>query len=98
MAAVSAEAARRWQRRADVLWRESLGSVVLLPAGADEPFVVPSPAAVLWEALSVPQRPDELLAVLDDAGLGETVAAGLLDDLLAELADRGALDAVGDPA
>ncbi len=92
MAAVSAEAARRWQRRADVLWHESLGGVVLLPPEATDPFAVSAPAALLWEALAAPRDVDELAAAMSEPlGVPAAEVAEALPALLDELAGLGAL-------
>lgn len=75
-----------WCRRADTLWRRSADAVVLLPAGADEPVVLPGTAAAVWDLLSVPATLDEIVRTLADAYGAEPSAVGPdVEELLGRL-------------
>lgn len=46
--------ATRWVRDPAVVWREITDGVLLLPAGATEPFALTDSGAALWELLETP--------------------------------------------
>ena len=57
----------RWQRRADVLWRQSLDGVVVLPSGADEPLGLAGSAGALWNVLERPVSLEDLVKTLSNS-------------------------------
>ena len=75
-----------YQRAPTVLWRRSLGSVVCLRP-PDEPVVVATPGAVLWDLLAEPVHRDALVAALAtrfaaDRDVVDADVGAVLDDLV----------------
>jgi hypothetical protein len=87
----------RIRRRPDVLWRRSLDSVVVLPAGADEVITLAGTGPAVWELLAEWRTRDDIVEALARA-YGSTVAvvSADLEPLLAELEARGALQVAAD--
>ena len=84
----------RWVRGDDVLWREALDRVVILPPGSDEPLILTEPGGAVWDLLAEPRALEDVVATLAER-YGETrerVAADLAP-LLDELVRCGALKA-----
>jgi hypothetical protein len=84
----------RWRRRADVSWRRSLDAVVVLPATAEDPAVLPGTAAAVWNLLAAPATLDELVAALLEVYGGDpAVIARDVDDLLDRLRTLAVIEA-----
>ncbi|HEY5014973.1 MAG TPA: PqqD family protein [Acidimicrobiia bacterium] len=85
---VAPEALVLWCRADRVLWRRTLGGVVVLPTQrTTEPVALRGPAAMIWELLAEPLRAADLLeslAATYGVGAHEVAAdvAGALDLLL----------------
>ena len=86
-------AATPWRRRDDALWRRSVDAVVLLPAGAADPVVLPGTAAAVWDLLATPVTLADLVAALGAvySAAPDTIAAEVAP-LLARLADLAAIE------
>lgn len=81
-----------WARVPEVLWREGLGTVVLLPPGASDPLRVSQSGALLWDLLAEPSTPDAVVAALGDLyDLQPAQIATEVTLALEELEGRGAL-------
>jgi hypothetical protein len=80
-----------------VLWRRSLDSVVLLPAGADEVVTLGGTGPAVWELLAEWRTRADIVEALAHA-YGSTVAVvgADLEPLLAELEALGALQTAAD--
>jgi hypothetical protein len=77
-----------YSRRADVLWRRTLDTVILFPVGAEEPVTMPGTGAVVWDLLEEPATLAELVDTLadvygEDAATIEHDVAALLEQLRA---------------
>ena len=82
----------RWHRASTTLWRSGYRSVVLLPAGAEQPFVLNGSAAAIWDGLCDPISPDELARKL--AARYATKADAIRTDVEGALRDLAALGAI----
>ena len=83
----------RWVRSPQVLWRRTTGSVLLLRADGGEAVSLTGPGVFLWELLEEPLSTDEAVAIVSDAyGVEPVVVAADIDQVLAELVDRGLVD------
>lgn len=81
----------KWARRETVLYREALDDVVILVPGPDsEPFALAG-GARLWRLLEKPHTTEQLLTALSE-GSAAPQPTTEMEDLLAELADFGAVD------
>lgn len=65
--AASTDAEPRVRRRADALWRRALSTVVVLPAGAEEPLTLAGTGPALWELLAEPRTLSSLVNTLSAA-------------------------------
>lgn len=83
----------RYRRAPRALWRRTLGAVVVLPPGRDDPLVLEETAAAIWEQLDVERSARELALLLVP---GQEPTALVLDDIAAFLAELSAADAVVD--
>ncbi|MEJ7846373.1 MAG: PqqD family protein [Acidimicrobiales bacterium] len=87
----------RYVRAADVLWRRTAATVVLLAADDDEVFELGGTAVALWDALAEPATLEEATAQLAAhygvaVGVVATDVVGAVEDLVR----RRVLDVVGD--
>jgi Coenzyme PQQ synthesis protein D (PqqD) len=78
--------ARRWQR-ADVLWRRSLNTVMVMPPDSDAPIALTATGPAVWDRLSEPRTLDDLVDGLAfefgaDAEVVRHDVVALLDHLL----------------
>lgn len=82
-----------WSRVESVLWRRTLGGVVVLPtAGEGEPVALHGPAAGIWELLADPMTATDLVATLAATyGVDESQVATDVDAALDVLLELGAL-------
>jgi hypothetical protein len=76
----------RWVRADEVLWRDNLDQVVLLPLDSTEPVLLSPTGAVLWDLLATPTATDALVAELaeffdGDPGEVERGVGAVLADL-----------------
>jgi len=87
----------RVRRRPDVLWRRSLETVVLLPAGADDVLTLAGTGPTVWELLGEWRSEGELASLLAAAfHANEARVAADLGPVLAQLEAVGALEATAD--
>jgi Coenzyme PQQ synthesis protein D (PqqD) len=88
-----AEATLAWCRAEPVLWRRTLGGVVVLSAhGPAEPMELRGPAAGIWELLTEPMTTAELVATLAATyGIEAEQVAGDVGGALETLLELGAL-------
>ena len=85
----------RWIRRRDVIWRRTADAVLVLPLDADEPFALAGSGPMVWDLLERPLAPDDIAPRLArSTGANVQVIADQLATLLADLARRGAVEAV----
>ena len=83
---------KRWQQSPDVLCRESLDAIHLLPAGSDEPFTLAGSGRAVWRALAQPSTTAELVERLSSAhGADASQVRSDVEPILLELAARGAI-------
>lgn len=90
--------ATRWVRAPDALWRRLPRSAVLLARHGEEPLTTNLTGAALWDVLAEPHTVDEAARIL--AGTFGADPARVVRDIapvIAELAERGLLVAVGPP-
>jgi len=81
-------------RRPDALWRQSLDSVVILPAGLDGPIALAGSGSEVWNLLAEAHAVDDLVQVLADRHqVDRDVIASDVEPLLQWLLDIGALSA-----
>lgn len=81
-----------WVRDPEVLWRNTAHGVVLLPAGAEEPFALTDSGAALWTLVETPVRLDEVATRLAaNYGTSPAVVAESIRPLLADLERRHAV-------
>jgi hypothetical protein len=87
------EALALWCRADRVVWRRTLGGVVVLPTHrSTEPVALRGPAAEIWELLAEPMRASDLVAVLAETyRVGEHDVADDVAGALDLLSDLGAL-------
>ena len=87
------EATLTWCRAETVLWRRTLGGVVVLPTGGTaEPMELRGPAAGIWELLAEPMTTADLVATLAAAyGVDEEQVEGDVGGALEVLGELGAL-------
>ena len=84
----------RW-RRADVLWRQALGEVVVLAVDGSEPLALTPPGADVWALLAEPISEAGLVEALASGYHADpNVVAGDLRPVLKRLADAGAITQV----
>jgi hypothetical protein len=82
----------RFQRAPHVLWRSTLETVVLLPAGRDEPFALAGTGPELWALLTEARTFAAAVALLADVhGADPEVVARDLEPLLERLVEQGAV-------
>lgn len=67
-------------RRADVLWRTTIGGVLVRPLAAHEIVKLAGTGAALWGALDAPSTFGDLCAAL--AASHDTTLAAVADDLV----------------
>lgn len=81
-----------WVRDPEVLWRNTAHGIVLLPAGAEEPFALTDSAATLWELLEQPVALADAAAALAAVyGASPDVISDSLHPLLTDLERRHAV-------
>ncbi len=84
----------RVARRPDALWRQSLDSVVILPAGLDGPIALAGSGSEVWNLLAEAHAVDDLVQLLADRHqVDRDVIASDVEPLLQWLLDIGALSA-----
>ena len=87
----------RIRRRPDVLWRRSLDSVVLLPAGADDVVTLAGTGPAVWELLAEWRTYDDLVENLAAAFRASPDVVGAdLRPLIDELEAQGVLQMAAD--
>jgi len=85
--------AASYRRRPDVLWRRSLDSVVLLPAGSDDVITVSGTGADVWDLLETERSIEGLVGLLCEHYRGDPAIVALdVEQLVADLAGRGVLE------
>ena len=93
----------RFRRRVDVLWRRSLDTVVLLPAGlpfghgagVEQPIALGGSGPAVWDHLVEAHTAEELVGALAAAyDADPTVLAPDVNVLLARLLEFGAIETV----
>jgi len=85
----------RLHRAPHVLWRRTLDTVLLLPPGIDEPFVLAGTGPALWELLAEPRALDDLVAVLAAAYEADPdVVAADVAPTVDRLTELGAIERV----
>ena len=85
----------RWRRQPGATWRYSLGGVVVLAPGAEDPVTIAGSGGAVWELLARPRSTEELARELSERF--STDPANLTEDLgalLGRLAAAGALEEV----
>ena len=83
----------RWRRRAEVLWRRSLDTVVLLPPGCDDPITLAESGPELWDLLVEPGSVTQLAAVLAAAhDADQQTVARDIAPVIEQLAEIGAVE------
>lgn len=81
-----------WVREPEVLWRDTAHGIVLLPAGAEEPFALTDSGAAAWALLENPVGLDEVATRLAATyGTSPVVVAESISSLLADLERRHAV-------
>jgi Coenzyme PQQ synthesis protein D (PqqD) len=87
------ESTAPWCRAERVLWRRTLGGVVVLPPqAATEPVALRGPAASIWELLAEPMTAADLVASLATTyQVHEEHVAGEVGGALDVLLELGAL-------
>lgn len=90
-----------YRRRSDVLWRRSLDSVVLLPAGSDDVITVSGTGADVWDLLETGRSVEGMVGLLCERYQGDpAVVTRDVEALVGDLAARGAIEVAaesGDP-
>ena len=85
-----------YRRSPEVLWRDSVDRVVLLPSAAATPITVDGPGQALWALLEEPKSVESLVESLASLYAVDTsTVREALDSLLVELRDIGAIEPVG---
>jgi hypothetical protein len=81
---------QRFWRRSDVLWRRSLDTVLVVPAGGSEPVTLAGTGPAVWALLATPVMVSELSRVLArDYGEDPSVIEADLVPVLEKLAALG---------
>lgn len=81
----------RVQRRPEVLWRRTLGAVLILPPGHDGPLMLEGTAAAIWELLGEPRDAHGLACALLPDTQPDAAVLGDVEHFLAELTTAGAV-------
>ena len=82
----------RWCHAPGVLWRRSVGRIVIDAPGADEPLLLDGSGAVVWDLLTEPLEIDALSLELSRRfAVPASTVRGDVEPLLAELHAAGAV-------